>query len=399
MVRSPSTGARGRGKTSRFSQECWVIGPVGWSYPGGMNRTIVALWGASVISMVGCTAVPGASQPSGDRADLAHGVDISWMSQLESLGVSWMEDGVVTALPSLLKTKGLDAIRLRVMVDPASTNYLSPDGTSLLGFVDQAGVVAMAKRCWDAGFRRFLIDFHFSDTWADPAHQHVPAAWEGHDLATLAEDIEAHVTSVLNALGDVGITPEWVQVGNEQTNGILFGSVAGGKVSGTVGWTSLVTLINAGYRAVKAVDPSIQVVIHLDRGGQNALYRWWFDQFAAAGGQWDVIGVSFYPFWQPEDTVSMLRSNLEDLISRYDKSVMVVEIGGLYNQAPETKVLLEDVKAAVAGLPGGRGLGLFYWEPESSPSVVKGYQLGASTVVAGKTLRLTEALDGLGYQP
>lgn len=320
------------------------------------------------------------------------------MTQLEDNGVSWVDSqGVETDLPALLRAQGLDAIRLRVMVNPSATEYKSPDGSSLLGYCDEAGVVTMAQRCWEAGFRRFLIDFHFSDTWADPAHQIPPAAWTGHTVAELAVDISVHVTAVLQALDNVGIVPEWVQIGNEEAQGILWGSPGSGKVSGSTGWSNLATLINAGYDAVKAVSPETLVVVHLDRGAENALYRWWFDSFLAAGGKWDVIGASFYPYWQPNDTTAMLRANLEDMIRRYDKSVMIVEIGGVASQPEVTKNLLAEVKGLVAGLPSQKGLGVFYWEPESAPSVVGGYQLGAASVVTGKKLKLTSALEGLGY--
>jgi arabinogalactan endo-1,4-beta-galactosidase len=170
-------------------------------------------------------------------------------------------------------------------------------------------------------------------------------------------------------------------------------------VSGTTGWSNLAQILNAGYAAVKAVDPSIQVVLHLDRGGENALYRWWFDAYQAAGGKWDAIGVSFYPYWQPNDTTAMLSANLNDLVSRYGKPVMVAEVGGLASDPAGTASLLKTVKGIVASVSGGQGLGVFYWEPESAPSVVGGYALGAAQVVSGTQLKLTSAITALGYHP
>jgi arabinogalactan endo-1,4-beta-galactosidase len=335
-----------------------------------------------------------------DRAGLAHGADVSWLSQLEAGGVTWVDgQGVTTDALTLLRSQGLDAARLRVMVNPASTNYLSPDGSSKLGYCDAAGMTALAQRCVAAGLTNLLVDFHFSDTWADPAHQTVPAAWTGHTTAQLASDVAAHVTSVLNTLKTAGITPKWVQLGNEEAQGILWGSPGSGKVSGSTGWSNLVQILNAGYAAVKAVDSSIQVVLHLDRGGENSLYRWWFDSYQAAGGHWDVTAASFYPYWQPADTTAMLANNLNDMVSRYGKPVMVAEIGGLASDPAGTASLLKTVKGIVASIPGGNGLGVFYWEPEAAPSVVGGYALGAAQVVAGSQLRFTSAISALGYQP
>jgi arabinogalactan endo-1,4-beta-galactosidase len=349
---------------------------------------------------VGCSSVESpAPVTTADRASLAHGVDISWLSQLEAKGVTWVDStGTTVDAVSQLHTLGIDAVRLRVMVNPASTSYLSPDGTSMLGYCDQAGMIALALRCQAAGISKFLIDFHFSDTWADPSHQTVPAAWAGHTLAQLETDVADHVTAVLSALKTAGVTPQWVQLGNEEAQGILWGTAGSGKVSGTTGWSSLAALINAGYAAVKAVDPSIAVVLHLDRGGENSLYRWWFDSFQAAGGKWDVIAASFYPYWQPSDSVAMLQANLNDMVSRYGKPVMVAEVGGLYDDPSGTKTLLSQVKGVVASIPQNQGLGVFYWEPESSPTVVGGYLLGASSVYSGQKLEFTAALDGLAYR-
>jgi arabinogalactan endo-1,4-beta-galactosidase len=329
------------------------------------------------------------SAPTIDRSGLAHGADVSWITWLEHLGVTWSDaSGVSTPPEALLKGLGLDSIRLRVMVNPSTSTGV--------GYADTASVVQTAQRCVAAGLTRVMIDFHLSDTWADPSHQAVPAAWAADAAAELAAHVAGHVTSVLTALEAQGITPEWVQMGNEETQGVLWPNLA--KVSGTTGWGPLATVLNAGYDAVKAVDSSILVILHLDRGGQSSLYQWWFDNYSAAGGKWDVIGLSFYPYWQPGDTVAMLQANLNSLATRYSKPVMVVEVGGPETEGAGTQALLARVKNAVASVPGSQGLGVFYWEPDSNASVT-GYALGATKVRSGMNLQFTTALLGLGWTP
>jgi arabinogalactan endo-1,4-beta-galactosidase len=332
---------------------------------------------------------PLVAAPTLDRSALAHGADISWTTWLEHLGVTWSAaDGSVTAPETLLKNLGIDSVRLRVMVNPSTSTGV--------GYADTASVVTATKRFQAAGLTRILIDFHLSDTWADPGHQAVPAAWSSDTTGQLATDVAAHVTSVLTALQAQGITPEWVQMGNEETNGVLWPNLA--KVSGTSNWGPLATVLNAGYDAVKAVDSSIQVILHLDRGGESSLYQWWFDNYLTVGGKWDIIGLSFYPYWQPGDTVAMLQANLNSLATRYSKPVMVVEVGGPETDEAGTQALMAQVKNAVASVPSSQGLGVFYWEPDSNASVT-GYNLGATKLRSGKNLQFTTALLGLGWAP
>jgi arabinogalactan endo-1,4-beta-galactosidase len=332
------------------------------------------------------------ASPSLDRSGLAHGADISWTTWLEHNGVTWADaSGTATAPEVLLANLGFDSVRLRVMVNPSTSTGV--------GYADSASMVSAAQRFAAQGLSRVLVDFHLSDTWADPSHQAVPAAWAGHSAAQLATDVADHVTAVLTALKTAGITPEWVQMGNEETQGVLWPNLS--KASGTSAtvWAPLVQVLNAGYDAVKAVDPSTKVILHLDRGAESAISTWWFGAFKANGGKWDVVGLSFYPYWQPNDTVAMLQANMNTLVSTYGTPVMVVEVGGLETDVPGSQVILSQVKNAVASVPGNQGLGVFYWEPEGNASVNGGYKLGATSVLSGKALQFTQALEGLGYTP
>ncbi len=362
-----------------------------------MKRILFLLLGGLGLGLAIGSCSQAVTQSVPNTSGVIRGADVSWLSQLESRGVSWVDaSGRPTDPLVLLKALGVQAIRLRVMVNPAATNYETTNSqgqvTSLLGFCDQKGVTAMAQRCQAAGFKIFL-DFHFSDTWASDSSQIPPAAWAKDTLAQFEADLALEVTSVLSALNAVGVTPTWVQLGNEIDEGILFGSRASGYVQGNSGWSNLVGLLNAGYRAVKAVNKNILVVLHLDQGGNTALYRWWFDHYQAAGGDWDVTGMSFYPYWQPLQSVADLQANMNDMVTRYGKPVMICETGALASNPSQTQKLLATLLTALAALPQGQGLGVFYWEPESAPSVLPGgYLLGACREVGPESLAFTSAL-------
>lgn len=316
---------------------------------------------------------------------VAHGADIGWLSWLESRGYRWLDaDGRPEDPLVLLAREGIDSLRLRVMVDP--------DEASGAGFTDPERVTLLAQRCRSAGFD-LMVDFHLSDTWADPAHQTMPAAWRGSNLDQLASHVERHVGAVLARFQRAGIAPRWVQVGNEIPLGLLWAAdprEAGGKVDGEENWASLARLINAGYRASKERFPEAEVIVHLDRGYDRGLHQAWFDRYSQAGGLWDVSGVSFYPYWQPEGTVVQLRENLENLTQRYGKPTLVCEVGGRADAPRETRDLLLSVLEAARAAP--RCQGVFYWEPLASPEAVGGYLLGSCVSAGGKDLKFNGAL-------
>ena len=226
-----------------------------------------------------------------------------------------------------------------------------------------------AKRAAAQG-QRIMIDFHYSDSWADPGQQTKPAAWNGHTLAQLNTDVYNHTYSILNYLKTNGINVEWVQVGNEINSGMLWpdGSTSNfGKLAG---------LINNGYNASKAVYPSAKVIVHLANGYNNATFRWFFDGLRSAGGKWDVTGMSHYPptgSWASYN--NQLSTNMWDMVSRYSKPVMICEIGMDYAQAATSKSMIADVLTKTKAL-GANGLGVFYWEPQAYPGW-KGYNMGA----------------------
>lgn len=282
---------------------------------------------------------------------------MGWLQQMEATGyVFYNDQGVAQDCFRILKDKGINSIRLRVFVNP------SDDKAS--GHCSPAEVTTMAKRATALGFR-VMIDFHYSDTWADPAKQAKPAAWAAHPFPQLLTDVYDHTFSTMTMLKAAGVTPEWVQVGNEIPGGMMW------PEGSTKNFPQLTQLINQGYDAVKAVSPSSKVIVHLDRGNNSELYRWFFDQLRTNGGKYDVVGMSYYPYWLKQnykESIANLQANLNDMASRYSKEVMVTEVGGEDTAVQDTYDMLVAVLRAVRAVPNGKGLGVFYWEPEGARS-------------------------------
>jgi arabinogalactan endo-1,4-beta-galactosidase len=296
------------------------------------------------------------------------GADVSWLPQMEATGYTFYDsDGSQKECLQLLKDRGMNTIRLRVFVNPSN------DKTN--GHCSPAETVAMAVRAKNMGMR-IMIDFHYSDTWADPAHQAKPAAWANHTFGEMQNDVYKHTYDVLNALKLAGVTPEWVQVGNEIPSGMLWPE---GKIENNQNWNQLGALLNKGYEATKAINPSIKVIVHVDQGNDNGRFRWFFDNMKANNVKYDVIGMSYYPYWLKSDytkTIIDLQNNLKDMVSRYGKEVMVVEVGGDYTIVQNTKDMLTAVINTVKAVPNNKGLGVIYWEPQGAKSW-SGYQLNA----------------------
>jgi len=293
------------------------------------------------------------------------GGDVSWLPQMESTGYKFYDvDGAEKDCLQILKNKGMNTIRLRVWVNPSNDRAN--------GHCSAAETVLIAVRAKNLGMR-IMIDFHYSDSWADPAKQTKPAAWTNHTFAELLNDVYNHTFDVLNALKTAGVTPEWVQIGNEIPGGMLWPE---GRTSN---WSQLAQLLNKGYDATKAIDPAIKVVVHIDRGNENTRSRNFYDNAKTYNVKYDVIGLSYYPYWLNSDytaTIGALQTNLNDLASTYGKEVMIVEVGGDYTLVKNTYDMLVAVIAAVKNVPNGKGIGVNYWEPEGEKSW-SGYQLSA----------------------
>ncbi|MNQ95900.1 Arabinogalactan endo-1,4-beta-galactosidase precursor [compost metagenome] len=294
---------------------------------------------------------------SSPKNSFAKGADVGWLPQMEATGYKFYDtDGSQKDCLQLLKDRGMNTIRLRVWVNP------NDDKAS--GHCSKEETVEMALRAQKKGMR-IMIDFHYSDSWADPGKQFKPKAWENHSFPDLLNDVYSHTYDVLNALKTAGVTPEWVQVGNEIPGGMMW------PEGSTSNWGQLAQLLNKGYEATKAIDKSIKVIVHLDEGNNSEKFRTFFDNAKANKVKYDVIGMSYYPFWIKKDyteTIADLANNMNDMVSRYNKEVMVVEVGGEYDKVQNTYDMLVATIKAVKAVPNNKGLGVIYWEPQGEKS-------------------------------
>ena len=343
-----------------------------------MHKPLLLL-AASIAALVAC----GAGSPS----DFVRGADVSWVTEMEKRGSRFKTaSGVEKDLFLLLKEDyGLEAVRLRVWVAPKDGWCGIPD------------TVEKARRAKAAGLD-VMIDFHYSDTWADPGHQTIPAGWASHsnDVAKVAQLLSGHTVEVLQALRSAGVEPRWVQVGNETAGGFVWPTGGTGNPDGYA------ALFKAGYAAVKKVFPKAIVIVHLDRGHEAGLYDWNLGMLAERGVKWDMIGMSLYPWWVREKipehdrTITMCMNNIRRIAKKYGCDVMIVETG-VHNRTkePETQRNSRRELARIVydaeNATDGRCRGVFYWEPECKESP---YQLGAFTNDGSPT----EIMDGMKRQ-
>jgi arabinogalactan endo-1,4-beta-galactosidase len=307
----------------------------------------------------------------------AIGHDLSFAVQEAAVGNTYQDRGAPGLPEEILADHGGNFVRLRLWVAPPG------------GYSNLESVLAMARRAHAAGMR-LLLDFHYSDFWADPQTQNTPAAWQGQDLPTLAQTVRTYTRDVLAALRAQGTPADMVQIGNEIRNGMLWPLGRLDWDAGT-GWQNLGTLLRAGVAgAADAPGPTPAIVIHFDQGGDNGFSRAFFDNVVAQQVPFDVIGLSYYPFWH--GTITQLRANMNDLAARYDRDVMIVEtqygwtldngdsLGNFLWQDSQVipgypvdpggqLAFVSDLLSALAAVPGGRGAGIFYWQPEWIPGV------------------------------
>jgi arabinogalactan endo-1,4-beta-galactosidase len=303
---------------------------------------------------------------NGVCAEFIRGADISIQTKQETDGVKYNEYGVQKDVLTIFKNHDLNWIRIRIFNNPNPSNY----GASM----DINYVTTLGARVKAAGFK-FLLDFHYSDTWADPGHQTKPAAWSSLSQSALVTAIHDYTRDVISQLRDNNAMPDMVQIGNEINCGMLWPN---GNCCGMTGgsWANLAQLINSAIAGVNdgrgsELMPEIMIhVAYVKSGGGISSTQWFFDNLMYTYGvQFDVIGQSYYPFWH--GTLDDLTTNLNFMAGRYlDKEILIAETGYYYTTGssgsgtPESQqAFLDGLIQRVQATPGGKGMGVCYWEP------------------------------------
>lgn len=287
-------------------------------------------------------------------SEFAEGADISWVTQMEGDGVRFYNaEGKETECTALMKQAGFNAIRLRVWVNPEG------------GWCGKEDVLVKARRAHALGMR-IMIDFHYSDSWADPSKQTIPDAWAGYNIQQLSEAVKAHTKETLQLLKDNGIDVEWVQVGNEVNSGMLWPS---GKVQGNTA-DRFAGFVNSGYAAVKEIYPSAKVILHVSNGHDSSLFEWFFNLMKMNGAEYDIIGMSLYPSWWENGGWSAWKpvadkciANIQKMAAGYGKPVIICETGMPVSDPQTAGEAMQYILEKTRSMESCHGV--FYWEPQT----------------------------------
>lgn len=300
------------------------------------------------------------------------GMDISTLLEEETCGARYYDNGVEQDLFAILKAYGTNSVRLRLWNDP-----YAPDGTPYgAGTNDLNKVIILAGRAkkYQIGY---LLDLHYSDFWADPGKQTTLKAWQGMNEDELEAAVYQYTKEVMQTLKDKGLLPEMVQVANELTNGLLWPS--GRKLE----FDRIAKYLNAGIRAVREIQADIPIMIHLDNGGFNEMYVEWFDEFTKRAEPFDIIGLSYYPFWHGamEDYRDREGKPLDQLKGMATKPELVEKLDYPMTKEGQT-TFMKDLMELIADIPGGEGF--YYWEPAWIPVPGCGWATEAALAYTGE---------------
>lgn len=326
------------------------------------------------------------------------GMDLSTLLELERCGAKYYDHGQEMDILDIMKKYDVDTIRLRIWNDP-----WSEDGKSYgAGENDVKTTLEIAKRVTAAGFG-VLMNFHYSDFWADPGKQIKPKAWKDYSVDELEQAVYDFTLETMELFKKEGVNITMVQVGNELSNGLLWPEGMIREDLGKTEYDNVARFVSAGIRAVRKVTPDAGVMIHLDNGGNNELYRRWFDHYVERGEDFDMIGLSYYPFWH--GTMDMLFRNMNDIAERYHKDLVIAEVsmGFTMDDYKAYEKLTDEERKGYATRPAlvekiefpmtvqgqydftktllerlltvkeGRGKGFFWWEPAWIPVAGSGW--------------------------
>lgn len=341
----------------------------------------------SVILMISCfTQISSAGE-------FIIGADISALAVLEKRGVVYHENNQPQDLIKILKNNGFNTIRLRLFVNPDMKDIVTNDLPYTLN---------LAKRAKKQNMK-LLLNFHYSDTWADPQKQIKPSAWENLSFNELKDTVQSYTASVIKTFENENVLPDIVQVGNEITPGMLWPD---GKISAEddneIQWQKFTSLLNAGITGVRTSPsgPKMKIMIHIDQGGKKSVSQWFFENLNKYQIDYDIIGISYYPWWH--GTIEDLQVNLNYIAAELKKDVIVVETAyphkeqiDWHGNPPEAKMqfpftlqgqydMLYKVTKTVFEVPNGRGCGVCYWHPESVPVNNRGWLSGSAALFDDK---------------
>jgi len=290
--------------------------------------------------------------------------------------------------------------RLRLYNDPGNPDF-SPSNRLPAGIQNPDDILSLAARAKAAGMQ-ILLTFHYSDYWTNGGTQNKPHEWEGLSYEELKTAVYNFTFDFMTQMKNQGTTPEFVSLGNETAGGILFPD---GDYNN---FDHMAELFNRGYDAVKAVSTNTKVIIHLDDAGNSGKYDWFFGALTTAGGKYDIIGASYYPFWT-DKKVSQITEWADYQSTKLGKDIMIMETGynwnptlpagwagqlsdngpydNVYPSSPEgQKNFLYDCFNGMKGAANGCVLGAIYWDPVMIEVPGVGWELGASNVVSNTTL-------------
>jgi len=331
-------------------------------------KNILKLCFASVLlCLAGCKVQDNKEEPQYQYGPYAKGADLGWITEMEDKGYSFYDaSGNEMECTALFKSLGFNSIRHRVWVNPTEK------------YCGKQDLIEKCSRVQNLGMN-LMIDFHFSDWWADPQKQNKPELWKSYDVQGLCDAIEDHVKDVLGSLKDNGIDITWIQIGNEVTNGILWETC---RVSGNNA-NNFILCFRAGAKAAKEIYPDAKIVLHIDNAWSLSTLKWFLDLMESYSLEYDVIGLSLYPsYWDDnikgypdwQQKTKQAVSNLSVLYQTYGKEVMMVEFGMPVSKPQESKDALQYILDKTKGLEWFSGI--FLWEPESEPDK-NNYSYGA----------------------
>ncbi len=318
-----------------------------------MKKTLLALTFAFCLVVCGCENKVEDNYIPSPVGSLAHGADISWLTEQEANGVLFYNNaGDIQDCMALCRDHGMDAVRLRVWVNHST------------GWCNKEDVLVKARRA--AALRlRIMIDFHYSDFFVDPGKQQIPTAWKEYDFEELKDAVATHTKDVLSTLQGADITPEWVQVGNETRNGMLWPIGQLWDINGDIpdGWSRYAALTTAGYDAVKEIFPQAVVIVHIDNAWNNN--NWFFRKLRANGGKFDMIGLSHYPMsytdksWKQVNELAL--ANMKLLFEEFTCKIMIAEVGIKASHGAASECITDFVNTIATHQACA---GVFYWEPQ-----------------------------------